>query len=327
MKMSKPLDKIGRNYMKIKKKQFQASLHEIVREAQALYEGQVASYIPELAAVDPSYTTISVKLLDGTYFEAGHPTTEPFTLQSVSKLVVLIGILEELGLDEVVKVVGLEPSGDDFASVARLDKYGPKPSNPMLNAGAIALCSKIVGNSEEQIQWLEHWMTKCFGEKLLLNPKVFASERRTGDRNRSLAYLLKTHGIIQGNVDDILETYFASCSFEANIKQAVYLPTLLANGGKDLAGNVVLKEETVSTVVSIMTTCGLYNLAGTHLVYTGMPAKSGISGFIIALIPHQFGIAVFSPLVNEKGASVRGEYMLTRISQSMKWHFARKIEE
>lgn len=297
-------------------------LNEAIEYAQKNHEGGVAAYIPELAEVNPEQTRVAISLPTGEAFAAGDFLTEKTTLQSTAKVVVLIGMLEEFGLDALKKWVRMEPSAEDFASVAMLDQYGPKPSNPMLNAGAISLCAYIPGKTEDQFAWLEKWMEKLFHSKLHVNQRVFASERRTGDRNRSIAYLLKSEGIISGNVEAILESYFFSCSFEADIKEASYLPMLLANSGRDPEGQQVISEKTVEIVLALMATCGLYSESGIHLVKTGMPAKSGVAGFLLSSAIGRAGVAVMSPRVNRKGNSIRGAMMLEYISRAMGWHFA-----
>lgn len=302
----------------------QTAMDDAVELAKQNSEGSIANYIPELASVPEELTAVSVTLADGTVLTSGDATSQLITLQSTAKLVILIGLLEELGSREVMKWVKVEPSGDDFSSVARLDQFGPKPSNPMLNSGAIALSAHIPGNAEEKLVWLENWMEKLFGEKLRLDHKVYASEKRTGDRNRALAYLLNNYGMLAGggSVNEVLDTYFYLCSFEATVKQASYLPTLLATGGLDPNGTRILSKDTIRLVLSIMCTCGLYNETGTHMVRTGMPAKSSVSGFILAVAMGQAGVAVCSPRVNRKGTSLRGEIMLEHLSSVMNWHFA-----
>jgi len=304
-------------------KQIQKTLDDAVTLARKNSEGAVASYIPELASVEPELTTAVITLLDGKQFIAGDLDEQMITLQSVAKLIVLIGLLEELGPEKVYKWVKVEPSGSDFASIARLDLFGPTPSNPMLNSGAISLCARIPGKSEDQIHWLENWSEKLFGEKLQINAKVFSSEKRTGERNRSLGYLLKSTGSIKGDVDEILETYFALCSLEANPLQASKLPALLANSGKDSSGKEIISKQMAGQVLSIMATCGLYNETGTHMVRTGMPAKSSVSGYILATVPGIAGIATASPRVNKRGTSLRGEIILEHLANELNWHFAR----
>lgn len=300
----------------------QSVIDEAIVVARNNHDGEVASYIPELASVEPEYTGVAVTLVDGHRFVGGDMTEQTTSLQSIAKLVLLIGLVEEFGPQKVFSWVKVEPSGDDFASIARLDQFGPVPSNPMLNSGAITLCSHIPGNPEERLAWLERWMERLFGEKLNVDPKVCASERRTGDRNRSLAYLLKSSGQLEGEVGDVLDTYFHLCSYEVSVTQAAYLPMLLANLGMSQEGEQMFSELTARQVVSIMATCGLYNESGQHLVRTGMPAKSGVCGCIVAVMPRVSGIAVISPRINAKGTSIRGSIILEHISQKLGWHFA-----
>ncbi len=298
-----------------------AFLNEILESVADNDQGRVTDYIPELADVDPDLIGIVAQTVEGKTVQVGNALEHNFSLQSISKLIVLIGLLEGYGLEQLLQWVRVEPSGSDFSSVARLDQFGPIPSNPMLNAGAIALCSHIPGNIEEKIRWIEDWMAKILGEKPNLNAKVFASERRTGGRNRSLAYLMESNGLMEGDITETLETYFALCSFEVTLPVLARLPTLLANGGQH-DGKRVLSENTVAHTVSIMATCGLYNESGAHLVQTGMPAKSSVSGLMVAVLPGKVGITVASPRVNTKGNSVRGEQILIQLSQALHWHFA-----
>lgn len=298
-------------------------LEDLVRTAELNQEGNVTDYIPELAHVNHQLTAIAVhRLNDKPLSYSNHPLP-PVTLQSTAKMIPLIGLLEEVGDEQLFEWVKVEPSGDDFASITRLEQFGPKPSNPMLNAGAIALCSRIPGTGEQQFRWLEHWTQKLFNQRLSINPLVFASEKRTGNRNRSLAYLLKSRNNLGSDVHETLDLYFALCSYEALLEQMLFLPTVLANGGVDPErGERILSAETCKITLAIMATCGLYDETGTHMVKTGMPAKSGVSGYTIAVVPGKAGIAVLSPRVNAKGNSIRGEMMLEGLSKALNWHFA-----
>ncbi|HHN5547798.1 TPA: glutaminase A [Legionella pneumophila] len=298
-------------------------LEELVHAAELNQEGKTADYIPELANVNQELTAIAVQALGEKTLAYSNNPLHPVTLQSTGKMIPLIGLLEEFGADQLFEWVKVEPSGDDFASITRLEQFGPKPSNPMLNAGAIALCSRILGIGEQQFRWLEHWVQKLFNQRLSINPLVFASEKRTGNRNRALAYLLKSRNNLGADVHETLDLYFALCSYEAMLDQMLYLPTLLANRGKDPdTGEQILSTETCKITLAIMATCGLYDETGTHMVKTGMPAKSGVSGYTIAVVPGKAGIVVLSPRVNAKGNSIRGEIMLEGLSKAMNWHFA-----
>lgn len=252
---------------------------------------------------------------------AGDAEDHRVTLQSTAKLVVLIGMLEEVGLSQMMAWVRLEPSGDDFSSLARLDQFGPIPSNPMLNAGSISLCSHIPGDFEQQKAWLEGWVKKLFGGPLAIHSKVEHSEMLSGDRNRSAAYLLQSNQLLGSSVEDTLKLYFGLCSYEIALARAAYLPYLLLRKGLNEKGEVIFSEKTAQRVTALMATCGLYNESGEHLVKTGMPAKSGVSGLILAVAMGQAGIAVASPRVNRKGTSLRGEMMLEYLSREMGWHF------
>lgn len=298
------------------------TLEEAVSEARRIPGGQPADYIPELANVDPDLISASIMLSDGTQISCGDFNNHVFTLQSVAKLITLIGLMEEYGEEKIFSWIHVEPSGQAFSSVAQVDRYGPLPVNPMVNAGAIALCSRIPGNTQQRSQWLDGWAAKLFGANLQVNGKVFASERATGDRNRSIAYLLKSKHEFNVSVDDILETYFYLCSYECSVETAAYLPMLLANGGLAPDGTRVFSERTSNSVVAIMATCGMYDESGIHLVRTGMPSKSGVSGVIIAVATGRGGIAVSNPRLNDKGGSLRGHHILMHVSRECDWHFA-----
>ena len=298
-------------------------LKQLVEISEKNQEGHTANYIPELANVDDNLTGIAVYPLGGEPIVYGNMPLPRITLQSVSKLIPLIGLLEEYGPEQVFEWVRVEPSGDEFASITRLEQFGPKPSNPMLNAGAIVLSSHIPGTGETQFAWLEKWVKICFNQRLAINPLVFASEKRTGDRNRSLAYLLNSRGNLGKPVRETLDLYFTLCSYETSLDQMLYLPTLLANCGDDpVTGKNILSKETCKITLAIMATCGLYDETGTHLVRTGMHAKRGVSGYTIATVTGKAGIAVISPRVNAKGNSIRGSIMLEGLSKAMDWHFA-----
>ncbi|HET9843063.1 MAG TPA: glutaminase A [Gammaproteobacteria bacterium] len=297
-------------------------LDRAVLESRALTSGTVANYIPELANVDPELTSSAIILSDGSAIAAGDVSEHLFTLQSVAKLIVLIGLMEEYGEEKIFSWIHAEPTGQHFSSLAQVDRYGPIPANPMVNAGAIALCSRIPGDTLTRALWLDQWVERLFGKHLNVNGKVFASERTSGDRNRSIAYLLKSNNDLALPVDEALETYFYLCSYEATILTAAYLPMILANGGLAPDGNRIISERTSNAVVAIMATCGLYDESGMHLVKTGMPSKSGVSGLVVAVATGRGGIAVSSPRLNVKGGSVRGHAILHQVSYELDWHFA-----
>ncbi|MEQ1503412.1 MAG: glutaminase A [Myxococcota bacterium] len=301
--------------------EIRASLDRALDRARTIPDGRTAAYIPELASVDPEKTAAAIALPSGETIAVGD-AAHRFTLQSSAKLALLCGLVEERGPDEVFAVVGTEPTGSSFASVAELEWRGPKPGNPLINAGAIALCAQLPGDLEHRLGWIEGWAESLYGVKPTINQRVWVSERRTGHRNRAIAHVLKGAGMLSGSVDDTLEVYFALCSLEANVAEAARLPAILAAGGIAPDGRRVLSARTAGVVVALMTTCGMYDESGAHLVATGLPAKSGVSGVIVAVAPARAGIAVFSPRINAKGGSVRGHAMLADLSSTLGWHFA-----
>lgn len=303
----------------------QAKLKKILCASEKNTSGAKANYIPELSNVPDDLTTLTIYPIDQKAITISNMDVPKLTLQSTSKLIPLIGLLEEEGLDKVLSWVKVEPSGDDFASVARLDQFGPKASNPMLNAGAITLCSHIPGEGEKRLAWLNYWIKTLFQKELSINNLVLTSEKRTGDRNRALAYLLKSQGNIDNSVNETLELYFSLCSYEAFPEDLIALPYILANNGKNVDGEQIISRETVNYTLAIMATCGLYNESGTHMVKTGIPAKSGVSGIILGSAPNKGAIVVASPRVNSKGNSIRGGLILEQISAKFNWHFGASI--
>jgi glutaminase len=298
-------------------------LDAAVAKARRNREGAPAAYIPELAHVPLDVTSAAITLVDGTCISAGDLDAAPFTYQSSAKLVVLAGLLEERGAVEVFDVVGSEPSGDAFSSLARLETHGPKPANPLINSGAIALCAQLRGSVAQRVAWLLGWAERLYAAPLSIAERVLASERAFGDRNRALAYFLKAAGELKGDVNETLEVYFALCSLCGGVIAASRFPALLAHGGlRPGSGERVLGKASVAVIVSLMATCGMYNESGNYLVATGMPAKSGVSGVIVAVAPGVGGIAVYSPRLNDKGGSVRGHIILRELSRRLGWHFA-----
>ncbi|MES1177490.1 MAG: glutaminase A [Myxococcales bacterium] len=306
----------------------QDALDFAVKKSRRNREGEPASYIPDLASVPLERTSAAITLSDGTSLVAGDAAEHEFTYQSSAKLITLIGLLEERGPVEVFNIVGSEPSGDSFGSVARLETHGPKPANPLINSGAIALCGQLHGTVERRVAWLSKWAERLYGKPIPIDEKVRANERISADRNRAIAYFLKHGGVLHGDVDATLDVYFALCSLCGGVSEAAHLPAILAHGGlRPGTSERVLSKQTVAIVVSIMATCGMYNESGNYLMATGMPAKSGVSGVIVAVVPGIAGVAVSSPRLNDKGGSVRGHLILRELSRNLGWHFALAAEK
>lgn len=271
-----------------------------------LRDGEVASYIPELSKANPDWFGISIVTMDGVAYSAGE-FSQRFTIQSVSKAFVYATALEDRGRNRVMEKIGVEPSGEAFNSISLQPQTGA-PMNPMINAGAIAATSMIAGEtSAEQWKRLDLSLATFAGRQLDIDDAVYQSESETGDRNRAIAWMLKNFNIIERAPMAALENYFRQCSMLVSCQDLAYMAATLANGGvHPVTQNRALASEHVDRVLSVMATCGMYDYAGSWLYEVGMPAKSGVGGGIIAVLPGRFGIGVFSPLLDAKGNSVRG---------------------
>ncbi len=282
--------------------------------------GEVATYIPELAKVDPDLFGLCIMTMDGTIYEAGASTHE-FTIQSISKPFAYGMALEQCGQRMVRSKVGVEPSGEAFNSIS-LEPQTGRPLNPMINAGAIAVSSLVqrtLGDSAEN-RMLE-WFSKFAARPLAIDPEVHLSESSTGHRNRAIAHLLRNFGIVGDPVEDGLDLYFRQCSMLVNCRDLAALGATLANRGlQPVTGRRALTADYVDHVLSIMTTCGMYNYAGQWLHEVGLPAKSGVAGGICAVLPGRMGIGVFSPRLDGQGNSVRGIAVCREMSRRFRLH-------
>lgn len=271
-----------------------------------LVEGAVATYIPELAKANPAWFGIALTTVDGASYEVGD-ARQPFTIQSISKPLTYALALEDLGESAVRRRIGVEPTGDAFNSITLAPGSG-SPLNPMVNSGAIAAASLIrdsAGRSAAD-RIVDH--TGAFaGRVLTVDEAVLESERSTGHRNRAIAHLLRASGVLDSEPDEALDRYFAQCSVSIDVHDLSVIAATLANGGVNpLTGERVASSSTVRAVLSVMTSCGMYDSAGDWLFAVGLPAKSGVSGGIMAVVPGQLGIGIFSPPLDAHGNSVRG---------------------
>jgi glutaminase len=297
-----------------------AHLHEIFANE---HGGEVATYIPELAKVDPDLFGIAITRLDGTQFTAGDCTTA-VTIQSVSKPFAYANVLEHIPTDEITSRVGIEPSGDPFNEIS-LDSHN-RPQNPLINAGAIAVSSLAPGNSHEvKLQGILDTLAAFMGtEQVAIDRDVLASETATGYRNFAIAYMLKSLGSLPCDVPDVIERYFTQCSVLVTARELSAMAATLAGGGVNpLTSLRVISPETARSVLSVMLAAGMYDYAGTWLHDVGIPAKSGVSGAVIAVVPGRFGISVLSPRLDEHGNSVRGIKVCEMLARDMGLHLLR----
>jgi glutaminase len=283
-----------------------AALNELHLRHRGQSGGVVADYIPELKKANPDWFGICVVTAQGEIYEIGD-YDRTFTIQSVSKPFVYGLALEDHGRDHVLTKVGVEPTGDAFNSIIKLDATN-RPHNPCVNAGAIATTSLVKGSDPTaRLNRLLDMFGRYFGRPVQVDMSVFMSERTTGHRNRAIAYLMLNFGMIPENVDQILDLYFQQCSVVASCRDLAVMAATLANGGV----NPITKERAVAPeylrdILTVMYTCGMYDYAGQWAYDVGLPAKSGVTGCITAVVPNQLGIAVYSPPLDEKGNSVRG---------------------
>ena len=287
-----------------------SQIERIVRDIHQRYqnfdEGDVATYIPELAKANPERFGICLVTVDGRIVRVGDWEDE-FTIQSICKPFAFQMALEQFGREDILKHVGVEPSGEAFNSI-ELDPKTMRPFNPMINAGAIAISSLIKKDPPDSgIQAFVDRMQMAAGRKLRIDPEVLASESSTGNRNRAIAYLMLNFGIIDGEVGHTLHQYFSQCSLLVNCQDLAMMAVTLANmGANPVTRERVFDYQYIKDVLTVMFTCGLYDHAGEWAYRVGMPAKSGVSGGILGIVNRQLGIAVYSPKLDEKGNSVRG---------------------
>lgn len=269
-------------------------------------EGEVASYIPELAKADPDHFGIALVTAEGDEVCLGDWEQE-FTIQSICKPFAFLMALELFGRDWVLSHINVEPSGDAFNSI-QLQAGSNRPPNPMVNSGAIAVAAMLrQGAPEDGVEQFVQRMSRAAGRPLSIDAAVMASESKTGDRNRAIAFLLKNFNIVEGEVDQILRQYFSQCSLRVNTRDLAMMGATLANmGANPTSGEDVFDVQYVRDTLAAMFTCGMYNFAGEWAYRVGVPAKSGVSGGILAVVNRQCSIAVYSPRLDPRGNSVRG---------------------
>jgi glutaminase len=298
----------------------QRYLEQLHEELLGTTGGEVASYIPELTHADPAWLGIALVTVDGHVYQVGD-SRQPFTIQSISKAITYGLALEDRGLDHVVSRVGVEPSGEAFNSISLEPETG-RPLNPMINAGAIATTGMVEAKpGEDPMSRILQTFARYTGRPMELDERVYRSESETGHRNRAIAHLLFGHGIVDRAPEEVLDLYFRQCSILVNARDLAAMGACLANNGVNpVTGVVALKSRHVEKVLSVMSTCGMYDFSGGWIFNVGMPAKSGVGGGIMAVLPGQFGLGVFSPALDEKGNSVRGIQACKRLSSDFGLH-------
>lgn len=297
-----------------------ALLDDVLEEVRPLGTGAPAGYIPELAEADPDRLAFAVAGPHGRVRAVGD-ADHGFTIQSISKPFVLALALAERGRDAVLAKVGAEPSGEPFNAIS-LEPGTGRPANPMVNAGAIATTALVRGDTvDERMTRIVACLSAFAGRSLWVDEAVYASESATGDRNRALAHLLRSYGVVDGSVEVAVETYFRQCSLLVTVRDLAVMAATLAFGGLNpVTRERVVDEPVARDVLSIMSSCGMYDYSGEWLLRVGLPAKSGVSGGLLAVAPSQFGVAAFSPRLDEHGNTVRGIAVVETLAERFGMH-------
>ncbi|GGK05052.1 glutaminase B [Pseudomonas matsuisoli] len=296
--MLSPLDPIA----------LQRLLDQVAADAPSHFgEGKVADYIPALAEVPPDGFGIAICDVQGNVYSAGDGG-KAFSIQSISKVINLVIAMQRLEEDDIWTRVGREPSGQAFNSIVQLEVEKGVPRNPFINAGAVLITDILVS----RIMSI-HWVLREQARRLAGNPdinfdaRVARSEMDHKARNASLAYLMKAYGNLQGNVDEVLDLYFHGCALAMSCVDVARAFAFLANRGvSPLDGSVVLAPHKNRQLNALLLTCGLYDAAGDFAWRVGLPGKSGVGGGIVAIVPGQMSICVWSPRLDTYGNSVAG---------------------
>jgi len=287
-------------------------------------EGKNADYIPALAKVDSNLFGIVLITVDGKIYTAGDVSTE-VSIQSISKVFTMAQVIQEQGPESIEKRIGVDATGARFNSIIAVEAVktvvgtGAPEMNPLVNPGAISATSMVTGTTADQV-WKKIIGTynDYAGRSLSVLQDVYKSESDTNQRNQAIGALMLAYGYIKNNWQQAVDLYTRQCSVGVNAKDLATMAATLANGGKNpVTGKQVIDEANVPEVLAVMATAGLYDDSGKWLYHTGLPAKSGVGGGIIAVSPGKFGIAVVSPPLDAAGNSVRAQRAITAISNDL----------
>jgi glutaminase len=298
--------------------QIQSAVNAAYAKYKSLQEGKNADYIPALAKVDPNLFGIAVVTVDGKTYTAGDVKSE-VSIQSISKVFTLANVLEESGADAVVDNIGVDSTGRVFNSIEAIEQHKGKEINPLVNPGAIATTSMVKGGNADEI-WKKIIGTYSdfAGRPLNVNQEVYKSESDTNQRNQAIAELMFAYGRIKSDPKQATDLYTRQCSVNVNAKDLAVMAATLANDGRNpITNKQLLNHQHVPQVLAVMATAGLYDDSGKWLFFSGLPAKSGVGGGIIAVSPGKFGIAVISPPLDAAGNSIRAQKAITDISNAL----------
>lgn len=281
--------------------------------------GRVADYIPGLDKADKNSLGMCIMKMDGTVQRAGDYDVK-FTIQSVSKPLTLMLAILDNGVDEVFSKVGMEPTGDAFNSIKKLETSETrKPFNPMINAGAIATTALIKGrDAKEKFERLLDFYKKISeNDTLEIDHEIYNGEKETGNKNRAMGYFMKSEGYIDGNVEDALDVYFRQCSVLVTAEDLARIGLFLSRGGLLSNGERVVSEHIAKIAKTLMVTCGMYDGSGEFALMVGIPSKSGVGGGICSVVPGKMGIGIYGPSLDKKGNSIGGYSLLRDLSNEL----------
>ena len=284
-------------------------------------EGVIYSADPDLKNGKSEQFGICVVTTNGSLYEAGD-SQDDFFLQSVSKLFAYGLALEDHGREEVQKKVDVEPTGDAYNAIIKLEESSKRPHNPMVNAGGIAVSSLIKGSRPAvRLNRILQMYGRYAGRQVFIDAPSFVAEQDANDKNRSIAYLLKNFGMIDKDIKQTMDLYLQQCSAVINCRDLALMGATLANDGiNPVSGERAVKADYIKDLVTVMHTCGMYDFAGEWAYKIGIPAKSGVSGCILGIVPGHMGIAVFSPPLDQRGNSIRGIKVFEELSKRLKLH-------
>jgi glutaminase len=300
----------------------QAAVNAAFSRYQNLREGKNADYIPALAKVDPNLFGIAVVTSDGRVFTAGDVKTE-VSIQSISKVFTMARVIQDQGPEAIEKRIGVDATGMRFNSIVSVELakkvLGGPEINPLVNPGAITATSMVSGNTSDEV-WAKIIGTynDFAGRQLSVLQDVYKSESDTNQRNQAIGMLMYAYEYIKSNPAQATDLYTRQCSVGVNAKDLAVMAATLAFGGRNpVTGKQAINPDYVPNVLAVMATAGLYDDSGKWLYHTGLPAKSGVGGGIIAVSPGKFGIAVISPPLDDAGNSVRAQRAITQISNAL----------
>jgi len=303
----------------ISKERIEAVLEEAYNKYKDIKEGKNADYIKELAQVDPNIFGIAVVTADGQVFTKGD-IQSMVSIQSVSKVFTMAQVIEELGPKAVMDKIGVDATGMRFNSIVAVEMQKGKEINPLVNPGAIAASSLIAG-SDSSAKWkhIVQVQSDFAGRQLELNMPVYISEAGDNLRNQAIAHLLYAYGRMYFDPVQSTDIYTKQCALNVNAKDLATMAATLANGGVNpITKKKVVSQETVMYTLPVMATAGLYDNSGIWLFNTGLPAKSGVGGGLLAVFPGKFGIAVVSPPLDAAGNSVKAQYVIKYVIDQLK---------